>query len=361
MDDYLIYYVPSTAQKRIQRLGGKEDKLSDSSSNQMGANLLNLNIHLLANMDEFISLVVSSTLTLDKILKYLCNKPYWETEDSQKKKGFFGSFGRAGAHSPSALKNKPKFISRTKDFHDGLTNLVSLITGGKQPDREKPLTSAELSLISFAKKSVNQYDSTSAFVPLTVSTHTTVAQCFTQQELKQTSADNPLTLYLYLSSTGNSELGSSNGLQKEEFANKTIFLTKDMLTYLTSLVLRESPEDRVEQTKKTILEMVDTLFSSLLDIVPYTERALPLTSLEKNPKATAHPLVSKKFLHFENFLLLEIFLLLIFIICFYLLIYLVYHMFLFDDGVPMGTDFGRISGSSSISSRHVGLSLCGEY
>eukprot|EP01114_Cavostelium_apophysatum_P005299 TRINITY_DN1611_c0_g1_i1.p1 TRINITY_DN1611_c0_g1~~TRINITY_DN1611_c0_g1_i1.p1 ORF type:complete len:1238 (+),score=381.57 TRINITY_DN1611_c0_g1_i1:3322-7035(+) len=301
VDDYIIYYSPSSGQKRIQRIGGKEENMNATPSPNM---LLHLNINLLANTDEYVSLVVSPSLTLDKILKYLCNKPYWETDDSQaKKKSFFGSFGRTN-NTPSALKNKPRFVQRTKEFHGGLCNLLSLLgytvvnssslaTSGDSNSSissllaskefgsvssigssnathkagSKGLTSVELSLISFAKKTINHYDSSSTFVPLTVSTQTIVSQCFTLQEMKEATAENPLKLYLYLSSSHTTEFSSSHNPTSRDFMNKTVYFTQEMLSYLCSLIAKESP-DETEQAKKLIIEMSDSTFSSFVDVLP---------------------------------------------------------------------------------------------
>jgi hypothetical protein len=84
------------------------------------------------------------------------------------------------------MKSKPRFVQRTRDFHAGLQSLLGLL--GYNPNNDittidshkilKILSTSELSLISFAKKTIGAFDSSSSFTPLTVSSQTVVSQCF---------------------------------------------------------------------------------------------------------------------------------------------------------------------------------------
>lgn len=258
IDDYLICYVPSTGQKRIQRLGGKEESLKSNIVSQ--ETVWYLNIHLLSNTEEYISLIVNPNFTLDKLLQFLCNENYWEGEDVKKKK-FFGSFG-SNLNIPK-LK-KPKFIEQSKNFYSNLMNLLSMLGYNLEHSEDiknRKFTSSQLSMISFAKRTINQYDSTSTFVSLTISSQTTVAQCFSSQEANESSLENPLQLFLYLSSNHSSSSLSLPSQQKD-FNKTTIYLTEEMFTYLSSLILNQTQEDGnkdKEQTKKIISDITDSI------------------------------------------------------------------------------------------------------
>jgi hypothetical protein len=270
IDNYLIYYVPATGSKRVQRLGGKEEGKTGSPSSQ-----LYLNIHLLSNADEYVQFVVSPKLSLDKILRYICNKPYWEPEESKNKKGIFGSFGRQGRD----LKNQPRFVEQTAEFRPSLAKLLSLLGLTSPADSKaegskvKELTSADLSEISFAKKVINEIDSSSSYAGVVVSSTTTVAQSFTPQELRAgTSQETPMRLYVYLCAKDTNELESAQ-TQKDP-PSHTVFIADEMInlfkTYLSlpSKDKESSAED--DQTKKIVAEMIDAVFSALFDIVPYS-------------------------------------------------------------------------------------------
>lgn len=237
---------------------------------------LYLNIHFMADPDEHVTLLVSGSITLDKILKFLCNKPYWESEDS-KRKTFFGSFGRTPS-GVTGLKNKPKFVDRTKEFHSKLLGLLSLLGYPPQETQATPpsfmrggkgLTSAQLSLISFAKKTIGE-SGLPIFSPLTVSTQTTVSQCFSQSETKQSSAENPLSVYIYLSTTA--YLNPSTSSMAKQFPNKTIFFSKQILSYITSIVMKESGED-ISTSKNMVIDLLRTAFHALMEILPYSGKA----------------------------------------------------------------------------------------
>jgi hypothetical protein len=82
-------------------------------------------------------------------------------------------------------------------------------------------------------------------------------------------------LYVYLSTATVAEL-SVTANQQAAF-NKTIFMTEEMLTYLTSLLFKELPEEvePLKDTKKVLSEMADLLFSAVEDILPAkSERSL---------------------------------------------------------------------------------------
>lgn len=279
LDDYLVFYVPSKGQKRIQRLGGKEETFSTNTTSQ---NQLHLSIHLLRNAEESVKIAVSPSITLDKILRHLANKPYWESEDIRKSNPFIKSFSKT---TQSILKHKPKFIERSKNFHNELTGLLSLLDYGthKAPLSRKGMTSVQLSQIGFAKKTINIYDSSPTFVRLNLPTQTAISQCFTQQELSNSSEKNPLALFLFLSTSNIQDMSASNNLPAG--ANRTVFVTEDMLNYLASLISKEPTEEvEIKDTKKVITEMTESLFAMLEDIMPNLSQ--PINSPTK-------PLVSK--------------------------------------------------------------------
>jgi hypothetical protein len=283
IEDYIIYYTPNTGQKRIQRLGGKEEQFSVSAPQAISS--LYLNIHLLRNTEEFVTLQVSPTLTLDRILRFLCNKPYWEVDD-KRGSSLLRTLGR-NTQNYASLRHKPKFMDRTKQFHPELVNLLALlgyssnsspssskveqhalIKENRLPITKKGLSTVQLSQIAFAKKVVNAYDSAPTYIPLTVSTSTTVAQCFNQQEMTQASPSNPLDLYLYLSSNSLTELTPSASQQAA--LNKTMFITEDVLAYLSYLVVKEHPEDPefVKQCRKALSDMTDAISTTIEELVP---------------------------------------------------------------------------------------------
>ena len=282
IEDYIIYYTPNTGHKRIQRLGGKEEQFSVSAPQAITS--LYLNIHLLRNTEEFVTLQVSPTLTLDRIIRFLCNKPYWEVDD-KRGTSLLRTLGR-NTQNYSSLRHKPKFMDRTKQFHPELVNLLALlgytssspssskmeqqalIKENRLPITKKGLTATQLSQIAFAKKTVNPYDSVPTYIPLTVSTSTTVAQCFNQQEMTQASGSNPLDLYLYLSSNSLTELTPSASQQAA--LNKTMFITEDVLAYLSYLVVKEHNEDPefTKQCRKALSDMTDAISTTIEELVP---------------------------------------------------------------------------------------------
>eukprot|EP01117_Protostelium_nocturnum_P012758 TRINITY_DN4720_c0_g1_i1.p1 TRINITY_DN4720_c0_g1~~TRINITY_DN4720_c0_g1_i1.p1 ORF type:complete len:2345 (+),score=886.19 TRINITY_DN4720_c0_g1_i1:144-7178(+) len=347
--DYLIYYVPVTGSIRIQQLGGKEE---DDARTLMGLNnaqLRAISIHIMPSPEESVMLLVPPSLPLDKLLKHLCNKPYWEAED-MRKKSFFGSFGRSGGVQVKKIKfvergkeeddartlmglnnaqlraisihimpspeesvmllvppslpldkllkhlcNKPyweaedmrkksffgsfgrsggvqvkkiKFVERTKGFHANLYDILSQIAI-TDPNNDsvagRVWTTQDLSRVAFAKKSVNQIDSSVTYTPLNVSSSRTVQQCFSQQETKECSPDNPLRLFIYFSSgeSGSNEIDSS----QRDYLNKTVFLSNAMLDYFGSIV--EDDETEYTDAKKTVADITEAFVSTLTDIIPY--------------------------------------------------------------------------------------------
>eukprot|EP01133_Synstelium_polycarpum_P011962 gene11962-13942_t len=126
VDNYLIHYVPNTGRKRFNRIGGSEELTPLPPP----ASLLYLEVFLLSNANERVSFIISPLITLDKILLFLCNRPYWATEDAaNKKKGsglFFGSFSRAMNNS---FKSTPKFVDKTANFHTELLSFLASTIG----------------------------------------------------------------------------------------------------------------------------------------------------------------------------------------------------------------------------------------
>lgn len=70
VDDYMIFYVPSSGKKRIHRLGGKSHDsnfiLSDKDS------MLHLSVHLMADTSQSVTFAISPFTTLDTVLRQLC-------------------------------------------------------------------------------------------------------------------------------------------------------------------------------------------------------------------------------------------------------------------------------------------------
>ncbi|EGC34039.1 hypothetical protein DICPUDRAFT_153830 [Dictyostelium purpureum] len=129
IDNYFIHYVPSSGRKKFNRIGATEELTPLAPP----SNILYLEIYLLSNANEKASFVVSPLITLEKILLFLCNRPYWASPgaspndphldpSSTKKKSFFGSFSRANQNS---FKSSPKFIEKTQNFH---TEFISFLT-----------------------------------------------------------------------------------------------------------------------------------------------------------------------------------------------------------------------------------------
>ncbi len=267
LDDYLICYVPANGQKRIQRLGGKEETFNNSPASQQQP--LYLTIHLLRNVEEYLRLMVSPAITLDKLLRHLANKTYWDTDEVRKSSPFIRSFSKT---SQSMLKHKPKFLERSKNFHNELTGLLSLLdygATGRKAVSKKGMTTAQLTQIGFAKRTYNMYDSSPVFTRLsvTVTAQTTIAQCFTSHELATASEKNPLSLFLFLSSSNMAELSRSDNLPAG--ANRTVMITEDMLTYLASLITKDLPDEpEPKDIKKVITEMTESIFAMLEDVMP---------------------------------------------------------------------------------------------
>lgn len=269
IDDHIVYYSPCNGEKRIQRIGGKDEY----NTNQMNT-FWYLTIHLMSEPEEYVMLVVNPNLSLDKLLKHLCNKAYWEHEDN-KKKSFFGSFGK----TTTPQVNKLKYVDRSKGFHGGLLVLLANLEDESQSDKNavsdfkgKVWSSAELSRISFAKKVVSQ-DSTVSYVPLTVSTHTTVSQCFTIPETQEASAENPLALYMYLSSQARNL--STLDMQRDNI-HRTLYITKEMVNYFTSLVASQTNTEP-DQSKKVVNDLIDNIVACVEDIIPYSnDKSNPL-------------------------------------------------------------------------------------
>ncbi|KYQ89246.1 hypothetical protein DLAC_09901 [Tieghemostelium lacteum] len=129
IDNYFIHYVPSTGRKRFNRIGGNEELVPQAPP----TNMLYLEVYLLSNANEKVSFVVSPLISLEKILLFLCNKPYWaqssdETSGSgsKKKTSFFGSFSRSNQNS---FRTAPKFIEKTSNFHNELISFLNNTIG----------------------------------------------------------------------------------------------------------------------------------------------------------------------------------------------------------------------------------------
>ncbi|PRP78521.1 hypothetical protein PROFUN_13578 [Planoprotostelium fungivorum] len=267
VEDYIIYYVPVTGSVRIQQLGGRED--DDSRANIVGPqpSMRYVSIHI---DNDSVTLLLPPSVTLDKLLRHLCNKSYWEQDPGEsRKKSFFGSFGRNSALN----SRKIKFVDRTKGFQSCLEDILAQIAIRDTPAGEvrgnREWTTEDLSLVAFAKKTINPIDSSSIFCPLNVSSSRTVAQCYSQQELKECSMDNPLRLWIYFS-TG----GSSTTEQTRDFLNKTVFFSKPMLTYLSNIV--DDVESETAEARKSVQNVQDALFSTLIDIIPDGDPTIPV-------------------------------------------------------------------------------------
>ncbi|EGG24087.1 hypothetical protein DFA_06226 [Cavenderia fasciculata] len=134
VDNYFIHYVPTSGRKRFNRIGGSEEltPLTPPTS------LLYLQIYLLSNATEHVSFIVSSLITLERILMFLCNRPYWAStpsaEDAAKKKSFFGSFSRSTGNN--SLKSAPKFMEKTVNFHNELIGFLNSTIGPPQSDED---------------------------------------------------------------------------------------------------------------------------------------------------------------------------------------------------------------------------------
>ncbi|EFA86624.1 hypothetical protein PPL_00425 [Heterostelium album PN500] len=130
VDNYFIHYVPHTGRKRFNRIGG----LEELTPMPPPTNMLYLEIYLLSNANEKVSFVVSPLITLEKLLLFLCNKPYWAVDSSDsKKKSFFGSFSRAANNS---FKSTPKFIEKTPNFHNELISFLNSTIGVPGTDED---------------------------------------------------------------------------------------------------------------------------------------------------------------------------------------------------------------------------------
>ena len=69
LDDYMIFYIPSSGKKRIHRLGGKaadSTVLSDKNS------MIHLSVHLMADTSQSVTFAISPFTTLDTVLRQLC-------------------------------------------------------------------------------------------------------------------------------------------------------------------------------------------------------------------------------------------------------------------------------------------------
>ncbi|KAF2078028.1 hypothetical protein CYY_000666 [Polysphondylium violaceum] len=126
VDNYFIHYVPSSGRKRFNRIGGNEELTPLSPP----SNILYLEVYLLSNANEKVSFAVSPLISLEKILLYLCNRPYWASSNIEdagsKKKSFFGSFSRANQNS---FRSAPKFIEKTHNFHNELMAFLASTLG----------------------------------------------------------------------------------------------------------------------------------------------------------------------------------------------------------------------------------------
>jgi hypothetical protein len=143
-----------------------EKSLSGTSGNPAW---IYLRVSFLASTDQFATFAISPYMTFDRLVKVLCNHPYWmdsapanfphtvpeapgsvgkttsnPSENEKKKTGIF-SFGRAPtgtltSPSPNSLlpstdltgfflanKQQPKFIERSKEFHSRLQTMVQLL------------------------------------------------------------------------------------------------------------------------------------------------------------------------------------------------------------------------------------------
>jgi len=120
---------------------------------------------------------------------------------------------------------------------------------------------------------VNPIDSTTIMSPLNVSSSRTVGQCFSQQELKECSLDNPLHLYIYFSAGSTSAVDAPG----RDFLNKTVFFSNTMLQYFSTIV--EDVESELGEARKSVQNVQDALFSTLIDIVPDGDAKTPVSMI----------------------------------------------------------------------------------
>lgn len=289
IDQFILYYVPSSGKRKIHVIGGKEDTQNQFNS-MLNTTVVYLSLHLLANSDECVTLEISPLLTFERLLNYLCNKPYWEEAKQRKKSNIFGTFNRTPLTN---LKSKPKFVEQTQSFIEELeklkTNLISLLPKDSTPLKNRVLSPHELALISFAKKSTSTIDQNALpFTPLNISLATTIAQTFNPQEIKESSPSNPLRLFLYLSNSN----ASSNSSSPQSYS--TIYLTEEMLNYFKTLL--QLPKDATDNSEKILTEISENIFSSIVDIIPFSSEENRVKVMPKSgPEFTLSPLVLKHF------------------------------------------------------------------
>jgi hypothetical protein len=75
--------------------------------------------------------------------------------------------------------------------------------------------------------------------------------------MKESSNDNPLKLYLYLSSVQNSKFDSAQ--QNKDYLNRAITFSQETLNYLSALILKEINEDWDQNAKKLINELSESV------------------------------------------------------------------------------------------------------
>ncbi|KAL6077951.1 Tetratricopeptide repeat domain containing protein [Balamuthia mandrillaris] len=109
-----------------------------------------------------------------------------------------------------------------------------------------------------------------SLVPLTERMRSTVSECFSPQELANSTTEKPLQLFLYFSARPTPPLAEMSSSGNSLFrGNRTVFLTDPVVEYLSSLLLPVKASERQPARAQTALvEMANSVFSSLLEIIP---------------------------------------------------------------------------------------------